>query len=105
MFSIPGSIHSPLSRGCHALIKQGATLVETAQDILEELRFRIEISKPNILKNESGLIQYIGYDPCDVEMLKKRSGLTAGEVSAMLLSLELEGRVGCLPGGLYQRLG
>jgi DNA processing protein len=105
VFAIPGSIHSPLSRGCHALIKQGAKLVETAQDILDELHFGADISKPNILNSESGLLQYIGYDPCDVEMLKKRSGLTAGEVSAMLLALELEGRVGCLPGGLYQRLG
>lgn len=105
VFAIPGSIHSPLSRGCHALIKQGAKLVETAQDVLDELHFQANISKPHILNSESGLIQYIGYDTCDVEMLKKRSGLTVGEVSAMLLALELEGRVGCLPGGLYQRLG
>lgn len=79
--------------------------METAQDVLDELHFQVNISKPHILNSESGLIQYIGYDPCDVEMLKKRSGLTVGEVSAMLLTLELEGRVGCLPGGLYQRLG
>ena len=105
VFAIPGSIHSPLSRGCHALIKQGAKLVETAQDILLELNFTSIVPEPNILKVEAPLLQYIGYDPCDVDTIQRRSGLSAGEVSALLLTLELEQRVGCLPGGLYQRLG
>ena len=105
VFAIPGSIHSPLSRGCHALIKQGAKLVETAQDILLELNFMSSVIKPNILKIDTPLLQYIGYDPCDLDTLQRRSGLTPGEVSLMLLTLELEQRVGCLPGGLYQRLG
>lgn len=104
VFAIPGSIHSPLSRGCHALIKQGAKLVETAQDILLELNFMSSVSTPDILELDVPLLQYIGYDPCDLDTIQRRSGLTAGKVSAMLLTLELEQRVGCLPGGLYQRL-
>lgn len=105
VFAIPGSIHSPFARGCHSLIKQGAKLVETADDVLLELGIQCAASKPHILNTQSPLLQYIGYDPCDADALQRRSGLTAGEVSAMLMTLELEGRVGCLPGGLYQRLG
>jgi DNA processing protein len=104
VFAVPGSIHSPLSRGCHSLIKQGAKLVETAQDILLELNLKSGITEHNILKPQIPLLQYIGYDPCDLDTLQQQCGLTAGEVSAMLLTLELEGRIGCLPGGLYQRL-
>lgn len=104
VFAIPGSIHSPLSRGCHSLIKQGAKLVETAQDILLELNFKSDFTAHNILKSGNPLLQYLGYDPCDKDTLQNRSGLTTAEVSAMLLALELEGRVGCMSGGLYQRL-
>lgn len=111
VLAIPGSIHSPLSRGCHALIKQGAKLVESAQDILDELRFdqpaasdtAAEIT-PKISGSDEGLLQYMGYDSCHIDTLVERSRLTPAAVSAMLLRLELEGRVASLPGGLYQRV-
>lgn len=109
LMAIPGSIHSPLSRGCHALIKQGAKLVESAQDVLEELgdwkaaapdipgaRPDAEVSDP--------LLDHLGYDPCTLDILCQRSGLTPDAVSAMLLQHELAGRVACLPGGRYQRV-
>lgn len=106
IYAIPGSIHSPLSRGCHALIKQGAKLVESAQDILEELQ---AASFPVVAKQKTSaaphpLDEHIGYEPCNVDILCERSGLTPETVSAMLLQLELEGRVEALPGGRYQRL-
>lgn len=104
VFAIPGSIHSPVSRGCHALIRQGAKLVESAQDVLEELHLDRAVETPEVLASDCGLIQYMGYEPCDIDSLVLRSGLTADTVSAMLLQLELEGRVGSLPGGLYQRM-
>jgi DNA processing protein len=104
VFAIPGSIHSPLSKGCHALIKQGAKLVESAQDVLDEIGVagvRKEQSPP---APESQLLAHMGFDPCDIDTLIARSGLTAEAVSAMLLQLELEGKVGSLSGGLYQRV-
>jgi DNA processing protein len=104
VFALPGSIHSPVSRGCHALIKQGAKLVESAADVLCELGLPAADLVPQISSDKRGLIQYMGFDPCDMESLARRSGLTAEAVSAMLLQLELEGRVGSLPGGLYQRI-
>ena len=105
VFAIPGSIHSPLSKGCHALIKQGAKLVESAQDVLEELGFssRAAASAP-ASGAEHGLLAKMGFDPCDVDELIARSGQTADAVTAALLELELEGRVASLPGGLYQRI-
>ncbi|MBI2318810.1 MAG: DNA-protecting protein DprA [Betaproteobacteria bacterium] len=105
VFAIPGSIHSPLSRGCHALIRQGAKLVESAQDILEELGMgQRMITDHKVLGKSDGLLQYMGYEPCSIDVLVRRAGLSAEAVSALLLQLELEGRVGSLPGGLYQRL-
>ncbi len=107
VFSIPGSIHSPQSKGCHALIKQGAKLVESAQDVLEELSGRIPNAAPRMAANasdDSPLLPHLGYDATDIETLSQRSGLTVGELSAMLLTLELEGIVCTLPGGLYQRI-
>jgi len=104
VFAIPGSIHSPLSRGCHALIKQGAKLVESASDVLSELGLSAAEPGPKISSVDHELIPYMGFDPCDTDSLVQRSGLTAEAVSAMLLQLELEGKVGSLPGGLYQRL-
>ncbi|HEY6864535.1 MAG TPA: DNA-processing protein DprA [Burkholderiales bacterium] len=105
VFAIPGSIHSPLSKGCHALIKQGAKLVESAQDVLDELgvaaRATPEARAP---VPQSKLLGHMGFDPCDIDTLVARSGLTADAVSAMLLQLELEGKVGSLSGGLYQRV-
>ncbi len=106
VFAIPGSIHSPQSKGCHALIKQGAKLVEAARDILEELG-SVNISAsivPTESAAESELFQYMGDDAVDLDKLQSRSGLTVSELSAMLLSLELDGLVCTLPGGLFQRI-
>lgn len=105
VFAIPGSIHSPLARGCHALIKQGAKLVETARDVLDEAP--VEPGTPELhhrLHPYDELLQHMGYDPCSIDALVARSGLTPEAVSAMLLHLELDERVNSLPGGLYQRL-
>ena len=106
VFAIPGSIHSPLSKGAHALIKQGAKLVESAQEVLEELHGVVPAPERATAVPEAGhdLLQYMGFDPCDIDTLVQRSGLTVQIVSTMLLRLELEGRIGNLPGGLYQRL-
>jgi DNA processing protein len=105
VFAIPGSIHSPLSRGCHALLKDGAKLVESAQDVLEELGVAVT---PETRSGEPGsghdLLDKMGFDPCDIDALIVRSGLTAEIVSAILLQLELEGKIAGLPGGLYQRV-
>ena len=110
VFAIPGSIHSPLAKGCHALIKQGAKLVESAQDILEELgNIRPEIAPPatmlsSVPENHHPLLDHLGHDSANIQALVERSGLTPEHVSAMLLELELDGRVASLPGGLYQRI-
>lgn len=108
VFAIPGSIHSPLSKGCHALIKQGAKLVESADDILDELGYlpvrdaARQTDKPE--HNESLLLKHLGHDVISIDSLCQRSGLTVETVSAMLLSFELEGVVASLPGGRYQRI-
>ena len=118
VMAIPGSIHSPLSKGCHALIKQGAKLVENIQDILDELHCQPQsVPQPESVpdgddmvgmltreSDETGLLIYFGYDSTDIDTLCSRSGLTVETVSAMLLGLELEGKIGCLPGGKYQRI-
>src|SRR3990170_5014217 len=105
VYAIPGSIHSPHSKGCHALIKQGAKLVESAQDVLEELGLDAGSSEiHNSSRASGGLLQHMGYDPCTIDTLIQRTGLTAEAISAMLLTLELEGKVGSLPGGIYQRI-
>ena len=113
VFAIPGSIHSPLSRGCHQLIRQGAKLVESAQDILEELRWpsapvtKADISRnPSVPHDRNGeqVLAFLGDAPCTIDTLAVRSGLTPADLLAMLLPLELAGRVAQLPGGLYQRL-
>ena len=111
VFAIPGSIHAPQSKGCHALLKQGAKLVENAQDILEELGGLISPAARDTAMQgtdtqgvNSALLGHLGFDPVDLDTLGKRSGLTIAELSAMLLVLELEGRISALPGGLYQRI-
>ncbi|HET7596083.1 MAG TPA: DNA-processing protein DprA [Burkholderiales bacterium] len=109
VFAVPGSVHSPLSKGCHRLIKEGAKLVERAQDVLEELRLPFAPApqtreeaplKPGAEK----LLKDLGYDPCDIDTLIVRSGLGSDELSALLTELEIAGRVAMLPGGKYQRL-
>ena len=111
VFALPGSIHSPLSKGCHALIKAGAKLVESAEDVLAELGgftpsgFASTTRSAAPAKSEAyGLLQHMGHDPVDVDSLCTRAGLSAEQVSSELLRLELDGRVTSLPGGLYQRL-
>lgn len=111
VFAIPGSIHSPQSRGCHALIKQGAKLVESAQDILEELRWE-RIVNPAAIANMAPVpeaetdpvLVALGGDPCDLDTLVGRTGLAVDALLARLLPLELDGRISQLPGGRYQRL-
>lgn len=111
VFAVPGSIHSPLSRGCHALIRDGAKLVETAEDVLEELgplaRYAQEASAaatvPALPPAAAAFLAHLGYDPVSVDTLVERSGLTADVVSSMLLQLELQGHVAACPGGKYVR--
>ena len=111
VFAVPGSIHAPQSKGCHALLKQGAKLVETAQDVLEELGSLLVTPTrtanpegPDSEVQHSALLEHLGFDPVDADTLSRRCGLTIAELSAMLLTLELSGRVCALPGGLYQRI-
>ena len=105
VFAIPGSIHSPQSKGCHTLIKQGAKLVESVQDILEELGYRRAVAESTEPSGDPHrLSQHLGFDPADIETLAQRSGLTIAELSAILLQLELDGLIAALPGGLYQRI-
>jgi len=107
VYAIPGSIHSPQSRGCHALIKQGAKLVEVATDILEELtpasvqeRARQAPEAPR----GDPLLDALGFDPTNLDALVARTGMGTAELNARLLELELEGRVARLPGQLFQRV-
>lgn len=114
VFAIPGSIHAPLAKGCHQLIKQGAKLVESAQDILEELNWQsatrpacneTAAAKDAIIDAAAAqLLAVLGHDPCDIDTLAARAGLTPEALLAMLLHLELAGHVSSLPGGRYQRL-
>jgi len=108
VFAIPGSIHSPLSKGCHSLIKSGAKLVESAEDVLAELSgFRPSGYASTAMETANadiGLLAVMGHDPVDVDSLCERAGWSAEQVTSELLRLELDGRVTALPGGLYQRL-
>lgn len=115
VFAVPGSIHSPLAKGCHALIKSGAKLVESAEDVLAELGgFRPSGYASTTARNGApgdaqpagscALLEHMGHDPVDVDSLCTRAGMSAEQVSSELLRLELDGRVTALPGGLYQRL-
>ena len=109
VFAIPGSIHSPLSKGCHLLIKQGAKLAESSQDILEELGAAVNdrgatTAPGDEVAPDNPLLAALGFDPIDLDTLCQRSGLTPNTASAMLLTLELEGVVSRLPGGKFQRV-
>ncbi len=123
VFAIPGSIHSTQSRGCHALIKQGAKLVESAQDVLEELR--PQLTPPSLPNSKllastvpqqhitdaaeadfepDDLVKSLGYDPVSLDALVARTGWDAATLQVRLMELELDGQVARLPGGLYQRV-
>jgi DNA processing protein len=115
VFAIPGSIHSPLSRGCHQLIKQGAKLVEEAADVVSELRILVSkdeltvrqsvTEKPPALDKEyEMLLDALAFEPATTDVLVARTHLPSQSVASMLLILELEGRVAALPGGRYGRL-
>ncbi|MBD5801439.1 hypothetical protein AZOA_08530 [Azoarcus sp. Aa7] len=134
VFAIPGSIHSPLARGCHRLIRDGAKLVETAADVLDELNwggtarppaqpaarsaargrkraaedasqalFRPPAPDADLPPDQAAVLGALGHDPLDVDTLTARSGLTLDALYAILLSLELDGRISRLPGGRFQR--
>ncbi len=109
VFAIPGSIDSPQSRGCHALIRQGALLVESPQDVLAELGWAPAAPEAAIARDEpaSGavrvLLEALGFEPTDLDTLALRTGMPGPELAARLLELELEGRVNRMPGGLFQR--
>lgn len=108
VFAVPGSIHSPQARGCHALLKQGAKLVETAEDVLEELRWEGHRCAPEPTSSpggESPLLGALGFDPVGLDALIARTGIPAPQLQAELLELELAGSVARLAGGLYQRVG
>jgi DNA processing protein len=119
VFAIPGSIHSPLSRGCHELIKAGAKLVETVDDILCELNFSAFFvndfrasdsaaactqNAPGMDKDHKILLDALGFDPVDLDTLVVRTGFKPDAVSSMMLILELEGHVHTAPGGRYSRV-
>jgi DNA processing protein len=115
VFAIPGSIHSPLSKGCHQLIKQGAKLVDAAQDILDELRVLPMLSARPFAQTESikesesvtndSLLLAIGFDPVHIDNLLARTTYDIASLTAQLLELELAGQIECLHGGMYRRLG
>ncbi len=126
VFAIPGSIHSPLAKGCHLLIKQGAKLVETAADILDELGWgrstapvkrtsrtapaedaviaQAPVARAAPSAAETTLLDALGFDPVDLDTLCERTGQAAAALSAQLLALELDGRVERQPGGRFLRL-
>lgn len=117
VFAIPGSIHSPVSKGCHALIKQGAKLVESTEDIVSELK-HVRLPNPalsispngslpdwtNLPAEASPVLACMGFDPIFAELIAARAGLTPEQVSTMLTLLELEGVVSHLANGQFQRL-
>jgi DNA processing protein len=110
VFAIPGSIHSPMSKGCHELIKQGAKLVDCIKDITDELAPHLShLIGPDDKKSEpsknSSLLDLMGFDPINMEALIALTNLTSEDLSATLLVLELENKIASLPGGRYQRIG
>jgi len=106
VFALPGSIHSPTARGCHRLIKDGAKLVESAQDVLDELRIEARAGGRRSPRPAAhgALLAALGFDPVDLDTLAARTGGDAGSLAAELLELELAQDVERLPGNRYQRL-
>ncbi len=118
VFALPGSIHNPLARGCHRLIRQGAKLVETAADIVDELgalagHLELNLSVPATVAaplessdaDYTKLRQALGHDPISIDELESQSGLTIDQLSSMLLILELHGEVEAMSGGRYALAG
>jgi DNA processing protein len=125
VFAIPGSIHTTVAKGCHDLIKQGAKLVDCAQEILEELKDLPDVQWPSAETPASlgpsgdlepllataqvgtsalKVLDYLGLDPVGLDELQLRSGLSTSQLQAELFQLELNGALGRLQGGLYQKL-
>lgn len=128
VLAIPGSIHSPLSKGCHQLIRQGAKLAESAQDVIEEIAPQLAPpagtgalaaaipynagaeheeglrGEPACASHAGQLLQAMGFDPVHVNVLSERAGVEAAMLNAQLLEMELAGLVEMLPGGLYRRI-
>lgn len=114
VFAIPGSIHAVQSKGCHYLIRQGAKLVESVPDILEDLKLEFTInsvagyacSEPILatISAENALLEALGFDPVSLDALQARTGLDTPALQAQLMALELNDQVARLPGGLFQRL-
>src|SRR5207302_1654723 len=115
VFAIPGSIHSPVSRGCHQLIREGAKLVEEAADVLTELRISLPketltaqrslpLGDGELDKEYEMLLDALGFEPATIDVLVARTRLGVESVASMLLILELKGRVAALPGGRYGRI-
>ncbi|MCP5305319.1 MAG: DNA-protecting protein DprA [Chromatiaceae bacterium] len=119
VFAIPGSIHNPLARGCHALIREGARLVERGEDLLEELApllahtgfdlHTAPVATPAASSTDDpqhrALLEALGHAPATTDALVERTGFPAAEVSSILLLLELQGHVSSAPGGLFTRVG
>jgi len=120
VFAIPGSIHNPLAKGCHRLIREGAKLVESAQDVMDELRPLVSEWKESLqlhagMARESQdaaktgavdpayqqLRTALGHDPVSLDALHARTGLSIAELSSMLLRMELEGEIDANPGGTF----
>ncbi len=122
VFAIPGSIHAPQAKGCHALIRQGAKLVESAQDVLEDLRFVVPgvitsaeeqggsasegsvDAPPGVSGDQASLLQAMGHELVGLDALQARTGWPTAQLQAALLELELDGHVSRSPGGLFQQL-
>ena len=112
VFAVPGSIHDPMARGCHTLLREGAKLIESVDDILEELpgvdsqgpaQAPTEPATPDADPDEARVLAALGHDPLPLDTLQQRSGLTPDRLSAILLTMELKGLLTAIPGGRYQR--
>jgi DNA processing protein len=108
VFALPGSILSPLARGCHGLIREGALLVETPQEILAELEpgrgHDAEPGEAQACERSEVVLQALGHDPADFDTLVRRTGMAPGALAARLLELEIARRIERLAGNRYQRL-
>jgi DNA processing protein len=115
VFAIPGSIHNPLARGCHELIRQGAKLVECAEDVLSEIKISLSAQllaqpsgasakAPALDKEYKILLDALAFEPASVDSLIERTGMNSESIASMLLILELDGHVAPHPGGRYSRM-
>jgi DNA processing protein len=115
VFAVPGSIHSAQARGCHALLREGAKLVESVDDILDEMAVPTRAAVPSGRLDDSErpssgqpepedeVLRALGHDPVSLDALIARSGWPAARLNVRLMELELDGFVARLPGGLFQR--